>query len=106
MVLRRVTVRLRKQDGAAAGAHLVNAAASGKCGVSHWCEGNFEVDVVLQAGPGLLAVDVKCGRAVLAQFDLLAFAGAHAAGGRRRRGAGGVHGAASAGLAAESRPTR
>ena len=106
MVLRRVMVRLRKQDGAAAGAHLVNAAASGKCGVSHWCEGNFEVDFVLQAGRRLLAVDVKSGRAALAQSGLFAFAGAHAAGGRRRRGAGGVPGAASAGLAAEPRPLR
>jgi len=46
----------------AVGAHLVNAAASGRCLVHYWRHQNREVDFVVQAGKRVLAVEVKSGR--------------------------------------------
>jgi predicted AAA+ superfamily ATPase len=46
----------------AVGAHLVNAAGSGKCSVFYWRHQNREVDFVVQAGKRILAVEVKSGR--------------------------------------------
>jgi predicted AAA+ superfamily ATPase len=47
----------------AVGAHLANAAASGKCEVFYWRERNREVDFVVRAGRRLIAIEVKSGRA-------------------------------------------
>ena len=47
----------------AVGAHLANAAATGKCEVFYWRERNREVDFVVRAGRRLIAIEVKSGRA-------------------------------------------
>lgn len=47
----------------AVGAHLANAAASGKCEVFYWRDRNREVDFVVRAGRCLTAIEVKSGRA-------------------------------------------
>lgn len=47
----------------AVGAHLANAAATGKCEVFYWRDRNREVDFVLRAGRKLIAMEVKSGRA-------------------------------------------
>ncbi|MBC7092525.1 ATP-binding protein [Candidatus Bipolaricaulota bacterium] len=46
----------------AVGAHLVNAAASGKCTVYYWRHQNREVDFVVQIGRRVLAIEVKSSR--------------------------------------------
>ena len=47
----------------AVGAHLANAAATGKCEVFYWRDRNREVDFVVRAGRRLIAIEVKSGRA-------------------------------------------
>lgn len=47
----------------AVGAHLVNAAAAGKCEVFYWRERNHEVDFVVRVGRILTALEVKSSRA-------------------------------------------
>ena len=47
----------------AVGAHLANAAASGKCEVFYWRDRNREVDFVVRMGRSLTAIEVKSGRA-------------------------------------------
>jgi Predicted ATPase (AAA+ superfamily) len=60
----------------AVGAHLANAAARGVCEVFYWRERNREVDFVVRARRSLTAIEVKSGRAPLAQPGLAAFAAA------------------------------
>jgi uncharacterized protein len=43
----------------AVGAHLVNAAAAGRCEVFYWRDRNREVDFVVRAGKSLVAIEVK-----------------------------------------------
>ncbi len=57
----------------AVGAHLANAASSGRCELFYWREGNLEVDFVVRAGRRLLALEVKSGRAPLAHSGLATF---------------------------------
>lgn len=47
----------------AVGAHLANAAATGKIELFYWRERNCEVDFVVRAGRTLIAIEVKSGRA-------------------------------------------
>lgn len=47
----------------AVGAHLANAALMGVCELYYWRAGDLEVDFVVKAGPRLLAIEVKSGRA-------------------------------------------
>jgi hypothetical protein len=58
----------------AVGAHLANAAAAGDCEVYYWRERNREVDFVVKAGPRVVAIEVKSGRAPLALRGLEFFA--------------------------------
>ena len=58
------------------GAHLVNAAAAGECELYYWRERNLEVDFVVKAGRRLVAIEVKSGRAPVAQPGIAAFAAA------------------------------
>lgn len=46
----------------AVGAHLANAAATGRCRLFYWRERNLEVDFVLERAGSLLAIEVKSGR--------------------------------------------
>jgi len=46
----------------AVGAHLVNAAAVGKCRVFYWRERNLEVDFVVERAGQVIAIEVKSGR--------------------------------------------
>ena len=46
----------------AVGAHLANAAATGKCELFYWRERNREVDFVVRTGRKLIAIEVKSGR--------------------------------------------
>lgn len=46
----------------AVGAHLANAAATGRCRLFYWRERNLEVDFVVQHERKLLAIEVKSGR--------------------------------------------
>lgn len=62
----------------AVGAHLANAALRGECSLHYWRERNHEVDFVVQAGPRLIAIEVKSGRAPLAHAGTAAFIEAHA----------------------------
>jgi predicted AAA+ superfamily ATPase len=62
----------------AVGAHLANAAARGACELFYWRERNREVDFVVRAGRVLVAIEVKSGRAPLAQPGLAAFDAAFA----------------------------
>ena len=57
----------------AVGAHLANAAAGGLCSVSYWREPDREVDFVVIAGSSMAAIEVKSGRAPLANSALAAF---------------------------------
>lgn len=57
----------------AVGAHLANAAATGKCEVFYWRERNREVDFVVRAGRRLIAIEVKSGRAREALPGMQAF---------------------------------
>jgi predicted AAA+ superfamily ATPase len=57
----------------AVGAHLANAAASGRCELFYWREGNREVDFVIRAGRTVVAIEVKSGRAPDAFPGLAAF---------------------------------
>ncbi len=59
------------------GAHLVNAAAQGKCRVYYWRDGNREVDFVVRSGGRLLGLEVKSGRSPRALSGLAAFQRAH-----------------------------
>jgi len=47
----------------AVGAHLANAAATGKLELFYWRDRNREVDFVVRAGRKLIAIEVKSGRA-------------------------------------------
>lgn len=58
----------------AIGAHLANAAATGRCELFYWREGNLEVDFVVRAGRRLMALEVKSGRAPVAHSGLATFA--------------------------------
>lgn len=57
----------------AVGAHLVNAAAAGRCEVYYWRGRNREVDFVVRAGVRLTAIEVKSGRASSTLPGMLAF---------------------------------
>lgn len=57
----------------AVGAHLANAAATGRCELFYWREGNLEVDFVVRAGRRLLAIEVKSARAPTAHSGLASF---------------------------------
>lgn len=57
----------------AVGAHLVNAAAGGRCEVFYWRDRNREVDFVVRAGGRLTAIEVKSGRASATPPGMLAF---------------------------------
>ena len=57
----------------AVGAHLVNAAAAGRCEVFYWRGRNREVDFVVRAGVRLTAIEVKSGRASSTLPGMLAF---------------------------------
>ena len=57
----------------AVGAHLANAAAAGVCRVLYWRERHHEVDFVVEAGPRLVAIEVKSGRAPMAHAGTEAF---------------------------------
>jgi predicted AAA+ superfamily ATPase len=46
----------------AVGAHLANAAATGRCRLFYWRERNLEVDFVVEREGKLLAIEVKSGR--------------------------------------------
>jgi predicted AAA+ superfamily ATPase len=56
------------------GAHLANAAASGRCEAFYWRDKNREVDYVIRVGGVLTAVEVKSGRTRNARPGLAAFA--------------------------------
>jgi predicted AAA+ superfamily ATPase len=60
----------------AVGAHLANAAATGRLELSWWREGNREVDFVISDAGGLAAVEVKSGRTPAAQPGIAAFTAA------------------------------
>jgi len=60
----------------AVGAHLANAAATGKCEVFYWRERNQEVDFVVRAGRQVVAIEVKSGRRRETPAGLAAFAAA------------------------------
>jgi hypothetical protein len=47
----------------AVGAHLLNDAATGRCEVFYWREGNREVDFIVRSRRRLIAIEVKSGRA-------------------------------------------
>jgi hypothetical protein len=49
--------------GAAAGAHLANAAAVGECELYYWRDRGQEVDFIVKAHSRLTAIEVKSGRA-------------------------------------------
>ncbi len=57
----------------AVGAHLVNAAAAGRCEVFYWRDRNREVDFVVRAGGRLTAIEVRSGRASTTLPGMLAF---------------------------------
>ena len=57
-----------------AGAHLANAAASGKCELFYWRDRNQEVDFIVKRGRRLIAIEVKSGRAPTAHSGMAAFA--------------------------------
>ncbi len=57
----------------AVGAHLVNAAAAGRCEVFYWRGRNREVDFVVRAGGRLTAIEVKSGRASPTLPGMVAF---------------------------------
>ena len=57
----------------AVGAHLVNAAAAGRCEVYYWRGRNREVDFVVRAGGRLTAIEVKSGRASTTLPGMVAF---------------------------------
>jgi len=46
----------------AVGAHLANAAATGRCRLFYWRERNLEVDFVVERAGKVLAIEVKSGR--------------------------------------------
>lgn len=46
----------------AVGAHLAAAASAGRLELHYWRQGNHEVDFVVEAGPRLIALEVKSGR--------------------------------------------
>jgi predicted AAA+ superfamily ATPase len=58
------------------GAHLANAAATGECALYYWRERGREVDFVVRAGRGLVAIEVKSGRAPQAHPGIAAFSAA------------------------------
>jgi len=58
----------------AVGAYLANAAALGECELFYWRERNREVDFVVRAGRGVVAVEVKSGRHRDALAGMAAFA--------------------------------
>jgi uncharacterized protein len=58
------------------GAHLANAAATGECALYYWRERGEEVDFVVRAGRGLVAMEVKSGRAPQAHSGIAAFSAA------------------------------
>lgn len=58
----------------AVGAHLVNAADMGVCEVFYWRDRGREVDFVLRAGPVVVAIEVKSGRAGGTPPGIAAFA--------------------------------
>ena len=57
----------------AVGAHLANAAATGKFELFYWRERNREVDFVVRAGRRLIAIEVKSGRAQSVLAGMQAF---------------------------------
>ncbi|MFZ5875735.1 MAG: ATP-binding protein [Nitrospirota bacterium] len=58
----------------AVGAYWANAAATGACEVFYWRDRDKEVDFVVRAGRGLVAIEVKSGRVREAQAGVAAFA--------------------------------
>jgi len=63
----------------AIGAHLANAAATGRCRLFYWRERGLEVDFVLERAGELLAVEVKSGRRRDGLPGVAAFLRAHPA---------------------------
>lgn len=61
----------------AVGAHLTNAATAGLCEVYYWRDRNREVDFVVRSPKGLVAIEVKSGRAPLTRQGMAAFQAAH-----------------------------
>jgi predicted AAA+ superfamily ATPase len=60
----------------AVGAHLANAAATGECELYYWRDRGQEIDFVVKARAGLIAIEVKSGRAPQAHPGTAAFAAA------------------------------
>jgi hypothetical protein len=58
----------------AVGAHLANAAATGRCDLFYWRDKHREVDFVIRAGASLVAIEVKSGRTRRGRPGLSAFA--------------------------------
>jgi predicted AAA+ superfamily ATPase len=58
----------------AVGAHLANAAATGRCDLFYWRDKHREVDFVIRAGTALVAIEVKSGRTSGGRPGLAAFA--------------------------------
>ncbi len=58
----------------AVGAHLANAAAAGECELYYWRDRGQEVDFVVKARSGLIAIEVKSGRTPQAHPGTAAFA--------------------------------
>jgi predicted AAA+ superfamily ATPase len=57
----------------AAGAHLANAAAAGRCDLFYWSDKHREVDFVVRSGNTLAAIEVKSGRTRGGRPGLTAF---------------------------------
>lgn len=65
----------------AVGAHLANAAATGRCELHYWRERNREVDFIVRAGRRLVAIEVKTSGAERVHGGSAAFAASfHATG--------------------------
>ncbi|HET9106101.1 MAG TPA: ATP-binding protein [Steroidobacteraceae bacterium] len=58
----------------AVGAHLANAATTGECELYYWRDRGQEVDFVVKARSGLIAIEVKSGRTPQAHPGTAAFA--------------------------------
>jgi predicted AAA+ superfamily ATPase len=57
----------------AVGAHLANAAATGRCELFYWRDRDREVDFVVKAGRRLTAIEVKSGRTRAVGAGMTAF---------------------------------
>jgi predicted AAA+ superfamily ATPase len=60
----------------AVGAHLANAAAVGECELYYWRDRGHEVDFIVRFRNGLVAIEVKSGRAPQAHAGTASFAAA------------------------------